>query len=582
MELANLLDATEDLEECFPLVVRAVGRGADFKRLLPYLMRAMRSDQDTALNSLRALPFPLRNFASREEARKHQLALGSLECVATIESGWKLGDWVLPETAPRAVARLIARAVDSNRSVVYALLRASHPVPEWILAAACRAGDGIEATVLSNTDVLVACPPANAKGSLPWLQRVRRALRDRLPSAPDLYSAVAVCPEDGESLPDLLTVLDERVSRVGAEVAERADRFDAPQPHWPLGGAAWRQVIETGLPEGEPDRDLISASAWCAQHWPGLYEGEGQAEEERRERLRSAVLNYTLKREQRARVREDLLAGIRTLKQLPSLPASAMQAHQLAQSPDSNANALADFISRDPGLSTRILSVVNSPYFGLRAQIDSIRHALVLLGWQEIAHLAILVSSESVFRELNPRQGQVLWQHSARCADIARLLAERVPQVSVARLYTAALLHDVGKVCLLGLAAEDVADCARWAEQHDLPAHQAERELLGLDHAEIGGMLLRHWGLPESVSQSVELHHGPLPGQNTLPLEAALVALADELAHRLGPQPAPGSSLRLSACQLAALEPALGPMSVEAVELIAADLKQALRNVPTG
>ena len=136
MELANLLDATEDLEECFPLVVRAVGRGADFKRLLPYLMRAMRSDQDTALNSLRALPFPLRNFASREEARKHQLALGSLECVATIESGWKLGDWVLPETAPRAVARLIARAVDSNRSVVYALLRASHPVPEWILAAA--------------------------------------------------------------------------------------------------------------------------------------------------------------------------------------------------------------------------------------------------------------------------------------------------------------------------------------------------------------------------------------------------------------------------------------------------------------
>ena len=181
-------------------------------------------------------------------------------------------------------------------------------------------------------------------------------------------------------------------------------------------------------------------------HWPVLCEAQT---EPHTSDASNALRSWQRGAESRQRGLAQLREHCEHLDRLPTLPAVALQVYRLTMDPNSSVEALSQLVEQDPSLSTRILAMVNSSWFGLRARVDSIAHALVVIGRQELAHLALMISSEKVFRGLSGDAAQALWRHSARVADIARVLGQRVNHAEPATLFTAALLHDVGKIVLL-------------------------------------------------------------------------------------------------------------------------------------
>ncbi|MGB1557677.1 MAG: HDOD domain-containing protein [Oceanococcaceae bacterium] len=575
MHIAALLQSTEHLSPAFALQFRALAEDADRSRLLPILQRALGENPLGTLAALRRPPLLLRILPSREEARRVQLALGALGCVTTIDSCWRSDDWTLPEALPDRIVETVGHARSQGRSVVYALLRSSEALSVYRLRQAVADFTGV-LCVLGERDILVCSPVSEEAGAAAWLRRTAQDLQSALPDAGRWRSVFVVAPEDGENAGELLDALRRHVDEAPASKAAPTFAADQPMLEWPLAGEALGQIWALGRsPRGLPEE----IQTQLEPTWPSLAHAEPALSPPNHSPVQLWEA-FGRQHSQRLKKRTEILQKVASMERLPTLPAAAMEAYRLACAPDTNAQILGEFVGRDPSLSTRILTVVNSPHMGLHAKVDSIRHALVLLGWEEIARLALLLSNEAVFRSLNSRQAQDLWKHSAATADVARELATRVPTVHGAGLYTAALLHDVGKVVLYAVAAPEMQELAQRSVELNLPAFQLEREQLGLDHAELGGMLLRRWGLPEELSLVVERHHGLWPGDTELRLEAALVGLADHLTHRLqGTEPG-GEACRLQQAQLQLLEPYFGRQSLESLDLLAEDVSRSLRLSP--
>ena len=212
---------------------------------------------------------------------------------------------------------------------------------------------------------------------------------------------------------------------------------------------------------------------------------------------------------------------------LPTLPRVSLELRTALADEHASIGTIAGIVERDPGLSAKLLQVINSPIFGLRRSVTSSREAVSYLGLDLLQDLMLALHTYSCF-EL-PVGGRLTMQmhrdHSLRTARIAAAIAGR----EHAAAFSAGLLHDVGTL-LLHAELPDLMNelyCASVVQGR--PQHELEREAWGVTHADVGAFLLGLWGLPDSIVQSVALHHSPDrgPGSHL----ASLVAVADALAH---------------------------------------------------
>lgn len=570
------------LEEVFSLGLAGLAKDADRKGMLWYLQKLLDADVNTVVARLKSSRDRLVNFASRDEARQHQLRLGDMGCVMVINAGWKVGRWTVDADLPEQLEQRIADAEQQGVPQVLALLQSDRDIldadPKGVLASIT----GQQCVRLTEREFLVFCATASAKGAASWLKSVASKFSLALKDSPKFSSTVAIFPEDGRTLTDVYESFEAHLQGHERKPAPDMKNFTVPANLWPIAGSAWREALAIG------EADMVAAAPeavanFLKAYWPAdpdaLNEYAGRNAAGGAQQGRNVLRNFSLGTDARRQMRGRILQKVRSMREIPTLPMMAMQAYQLAQSPDSNANELAQFVEREPALSARILSVVNSPYFGLSAPVESIKHALVLLGWEEIAHLALLLSSKAVFSRMHASIGDNLWRHAALSAEVARHLAPRVPKVNASRMYTAALLHDVGKVCLYMVAADDMQDCTRLAAEAQVPTYEIERERMGLDHAEVSGMLLRHWGLPEQLCVMIERHHGCWPGEQQIALDTALLGLVDHVTHRIEGSELAGDLLRIHRVHASKLEPYFGEFSVVSTDLLADDLQPALRSV---
>ncbi|MCK5193694.1 MAG: HDOD domain-containing protein, partial [Desulfobulbaceae bacterium] len=211
------------------------------------------------------------------------------------------------------------------------------------------------------------------------------------------------------------------------------------------------------------------------------------------------------KLEQRKNNQEAIKSKLSWSEDLPTLPTIATQVFQITSDPDFSATALSNLIMNDPALTAKILKTVNSPFYGIQQQVGSVKQAVVLLGSDEIVDMAFGMAASEVFDiesypgVINPKS---LWQHSLCTALISQYLCKQTEEFKNMGAFTAGLLHDVGKIFFVKSFPELYQKIHTTQAQHNLPLYELEEDILGANHAAVGGYLVSKWNLPQSLIQA--------------------------------------------------------------------------------
>lgn len=231
---------------------------------------------------------------------------------------------------------------------------------------------------------------------------------------------------------------------------------------------------------------------------------------------------------------------VSSITSLPSLPSLYFEMLELLRSPDVSLQRIGEIISKDIGMTAKILQLVNSAFFGLPRQISNPAQAVTLLGLEVIR---TLVLSIHIFEQFDQgRQGGVsleeLWTHSIRTGIMAKEIAKEEGQSppAIDDAFTAGLLHDLGKPLLATNFPHRYREVAEAVRCRKIRAWEAEQQVWGTTHSVVGAYLLRLWGLPDSIVEAVAFHHCATERQESAfsPLLAVRVADALEQGPRVG------------------------------------------------
>ncbi|MCC6797147.1 MAG: HDOD domain-containing protein [Candidatus Hydrogenedentes bacterium] len=232
--------------------------------------------------------------------------------------------------------------------------------------------------------------------------------------------------------------------------------------------------------------------------------------------------------------REEILARVSTIS---ALPTSATQMLALANNPDAQIEDVQRTVEYDPGLVTNLLRLANSAYFGTGGAINSVREAVVRLGFKRVFQIAMTSAVAPIAqKEIRgydlPRNG--LLRHSAATALAVEYLPKRLSMRVPDATYTAGLLHDLGKIVLGTYLEINSAPIVIKAYRESISFEIAEQMVLGTDHAEVGAALLEYWKLPQVVIDSVRWHHDPNKYPHEDKTVVDLVHLGEHVARICG------------------------------------------------
>ncbi|HVK57798.1 MAG TPA: HDOD domain-containing protein [Candidatus Kapabacteria bacterium] len=206
----------------------------------------------------------------------------------------------------------------------------------------------------------------------------------------------------------------------------------------------------------------------------------------------------------------------------------------LLEDVESNVEALAELIRVDPGLTADILRVCNSAKYSLGYRAESIPEAILRMGFEEVQRIMMTVIASPVLKDPQSayasKQGD-LWNHSLAAAVASESLAP-IAGINTDLVFTAALLHDIGKVVLAQAVPEQVAAASAVALEKNQPLYLAERSILKTDHAGIGARLLDRWGFPKRMTIAIRHHHEPAGARDEVRL-ASCLCLSNVLAYRV-------------------------------------------------
>ena len=225
-----------------------------------------------------------------------------------------------------------------------------------------------------------------------------------------------------------------------------------------------------------------------------------------------------------------LKKGIEHLIELPTLPAVIQKVTAVIERQGTSAEDIGRIIETDQALAVKVLRLANSAYYGFPGRIGSVSHAVVVLGINVVKGLTV---GASVFDMMVAAGMHPLWRHSVGVGAAARVLAARVGLKNVDEVFTAGLLHDIGKVVLAIKAPELDARVKSMVHVKGCPQVIAEQEILSFTHAEIAGWLATAWHLPTVLKEPIAWHHEPANATSAL-LQTQVVHVADILVKGLG------------------------------------------------
>jgi putative nucleotidyltransferase with HDIG domain len=217
-----------------------------------------------------------------------------------------------------------------------------------------------------------------------------------------------------------------------------------------------------------------------------------------------------------------------------SAPPVYHKLNQAMQSPDASFDDFSDIISADPSLAARLLRIANSPFYGQDSKVETIVHAVGIVGIGHLTELALATVMVNQFKGIDEDlvNMQSFWMHSIGCGLAARAIAKDMGEQQVEPYYTASMLHDIGSLILYKEIPEKAREILTRCKSEGLSLSTVETEILGFTHAEVGAVVFTKWGLPPSLVEAVQYHHNPSEAKNH-PVFPAIVHLADIIAYEM-------------------------------------------------
>ena len=230
-----------------------------------------------------------------------------------------------------------------------------------------------------------------------------------------------------------------------------------------------------------------------------------------------------------------LLARIESTQHIPTIPAVLAPLLRYLQQPieQVDLHKVTDMIAQDKSLAAQCLQMANSPLFGRWQKIESLRGAIVGLGFQRVSDIAMSCG----VLNLTPKGGGidpvVFWEHSLGCALICRHFARKIAYPSPEKAYLAGLLHDIGIIVNLWALPKEFRAAYDLGRKEGIPLHEAEQAVLGFTHCDSGRVLAKRWELSPDFCEVVSLHHTTQLSKEHAGL-VALIELSDLLCRMGG------------------------------------------------
>ncbi|MFQ5717668.1 MAG: HDOD domain-containing protein, partial [Nitrospinales bacterium] len=252
-----------------------------------------------------------------------------------------------------------------------------------------------------------------------------------------------------------------------------------------------------------------------------------------------------------------------------SLPTLFYQVNEAVNDPECSFSEIARIISADTALCARLLKIVNSPFYGFPSQVETISHAIAIVGTSQLRDLVLATTILSKFKGLSVElvNMESFWRHSIACGLAARIIATFRRESNPDRFYVIGLLHDIGRLIVYQNIPEQAKEVFDVAQSKERLVHEVEREVLGFDHADVGKKLLEIWKLPPGLAEAVGNHHNPAQSFG-YPLESAVVHAANIIvtAMQLG-----NSGERFV--------PPLNPKTLEWLDFLVAKMREVMDQV---
>ena len=237
-----------------------------------------------------------------------------------------------------------------------------------------------------------------------------------------------------------------------------------------------------------------------------------------------------------AATKATLLSRMEGLQHIPTIPAVLAPLLSYLQQPveQLDVQKVTDMIAQDKSLAAQCLQMANSPLFGRWQKIDSLRGAIVGLGFHRVSDIAMSCGVLNMM----PKDGGavdpvVFWEHLLGCALVCRRFARQISYPDPSKAYLAGLLHDLGIIVNLWILPKEFGEAYEFARAHGIPLHEAEQTVMGFTHCDSGRLLANKWELSNDLKEVVSLHHSLQESQDHAGL-VALVELSDLLCRMSG------------------------------------------------
>lgn len=222
--------------------------------------------------------------------------------------------------------------------------------------------------------------------------------------------------------------------------------------------------------------------------------------------------------------------------ELPSFPLVLEKSLRLIEDPKSTAKQIVELIQLDQAITVSVLKLCNSAFFGLRRPVSNLRDALVMVGFNPLMEVILSQQSGRILNkpcegyELEQRD---LWRHSVSCALLSQIIARRLNSPDSSSHFTAALLHDLGKLILGQFVSGYFRQIRDLIQGEQISFTEAERAVLGIDHAELGARIAEKWDFPPSIVAAIRYHHNPSQAASEKEI-VELISLCDLVAMLTG------------------------------------------------
>lgn len=220
---------------------------------------------------------------------------------------------------------------------------------------------------------------------------------------------------------------------------------------------------------------------------------------------------------------------------LATLPVVAANVIQLTQNPKSSALEVGKAISLDPALTSKVLKVANSAFYGFPQKISTINNAIIVLGFSNIRNIVLSVAVIDAFKD---KQGGNLfnktefWKHSIACGIASSILASSISLKNSEEAFIWGLLHDFGKIIMDTYIHEEYKQIMYNVKKKNILIIDAEQSHLGFNHTAVGSLVATKWNMPPALIKAVKFHHNPVLDYNSLRI-SSIVHLADILCRTL-------------------------------------------------